>query len=30
MSTRHASASAALELALFGVSALCAADIHCR
>ncbi|MBB5104702.1 Ms4533A family Cys-rich leader peptide [Streptomyces spectabilis] len=30
MSTRHASPSAALELALFGVTALCVADIHCR
>ncbi|MER5300906.1 MULTISPECIES: Ms4533A family Cys-rich leader peptide [Streptomyces] len=30
MSIRHASASAALELALFGVTALCVADIHCR
>ncbi|WP_333776429.1 Ms4533A family Cys-rich leader peptide [Streptomyces sp. IBSBF 3136] len=28
---RHAvSNSAAIELALFGVTALCVADIHCR
>ncbi|MFJ2257944.1 Ms4533A family Cys-rich leader peptide [Streptomyces sp. NPDC087844] len=30
MSPRHVSARAALELALFGVTALCVADIHCR
>ncbi|MFE5403598.1 Ms4533A family Cys-rich leader peptide [Streptomyces sp. NPDC056580] len=31
MSSRHtASRSAAIELALFGVTALCVADIHCR
>ncbi|MFJ6568363.1 Ms4533A family Cys-rich leader peptide [Streptomyces sp. NPDC091292] len=30
MSSPHASAHAAFELALFGVTALCVADIHCR
>ncbi|MFF2850821.1 Ms4533A family Cys-rich leader peptide [Streptomyces sp. NPDC058001] len=30
MSSPHASVRAALELALFGVTALCVADIHCR
>ncbi|WP_368661553.1 Ms4533A family Cys-rich leader peptide [Streptomyces sp. NA04227] len=31
MSSRRAPVSrAALELALFGVTALCVADIHCR
>ncbi|MER6269455.1 Ms4533A family Cys-rich leader peptide [Streptomyces sp. 900105755] len=30
MSTLHASARAAIELALIGVTALCVADIHCR
>ncbi|WP_373465863.1 Ms4533A family Cys-rich leader peptide [Streptomyces sp. V3I8] len=30
MSSRHIPARAALELALFGVTALCVADIHCR
>ena len=29
MSNRHAPSSAAIELALFGVTALCVADIHC-
>ncbi|MFE0105668.1 Ms4533A family Cys-rich leader peptide [Streptomyces sp. NPDC059009] len=29
MSPRHASSCAALELALFGVTAHCVADIHC-
>ncbi|MEV8460222.1 MULTISPECIES: Ms4533A family Cys-rich leader peptide [Streptomyces] len=29
MSSRHASARAAIELALLGVTALCVADIHC-
>ncbi|WRZ90754.1 hypothetical protein OHB54_17770 [Streptomyces sp. NBC_01007] len=29
MSSRHASVRAAIELALFGVTALCVADIHC-
>ncbi|WP_405869534.1 MULTISPECIES: Ms4533A family Cys-rich leader peptide [unclassified Streptomyces] len=30
MSTPHASACAAIELALIGVTPLCVADIHCR
>ncbi|MFF7334273.1 Ms4533A family Cys-rich leader peptide [Streptomyces sp. NPDC090306] len=30
MSSVHASRSAAIELALFGVTALCVADIDCR
>jgi len=30
MSTPHACDSAAIELALIGVTALCVADIHCR
>ncbi|MFE0522189.1 Ms4533A family Cys-rich leader peptide [Streptomyces sp. NPDC085900] len=30
MSTPHASARAAFELALIGVTPLCVADIHCR
>ncbi|MEV0525648.1 MULTISPECIES: Ms4533A family Cys-rich leader peptide [unclassified Streptomyces] len=29
MSPRHASSRAALELALFGVTALCVSDVHC-
>ncbi|WP_341845798.1 Ms4533A family Cys-rich leader peptide [Streptomyces atriruber] len=29
MSNSHAPTSAAIELALFGVAALCVADIHC-
>ncbi|MFC5658598.1 Ms4533A family Cys-rich leader peptide [Streptomyces nogalater] len=29
-SSHAAPASAAIELALFGVTALCVADIHCR
>ncbi|WP_371934673.1 Ms4533A family Cys-rich leader peptide [Streptomyces sp. KL118A] len=29
MSNSHAPTSAAIELALFGVTALCVADIHC-
>ncbi|MER6463444.1 Ms4533A family Cys-rich leader peptide [Streptomyces sp. NPDC048409] len=30
MSSLHASARAAIELALIGVTALCVADIDCR
>ncbi|MEU6734524.1 MULTISPECIES: Ms4533A family Cys-rich leader peptide [Streptomyces] len=30
MSSHRAAQNAALELALFGVTALCVADIHCR
>ncbi|WP_338059363.1 Ms4533A family Cys-rich leader peptide [Streptomyces coacervatus] len=30
MSTPHAIACAAIELALIGVTPLCVADIHCR
>ncbi|WP_372459891.1 Ms4533A family Cys-rich leader peptide [Streptomyces anatolicus] len=29
MSNRHAPSSAAIELTLLGVTALCVADIHC-
>ncbi|WP_354670084.1 Ms4533A family Cys-rich leader peptide [Streptomyces sp. S.PNR 29] len=30
MSSLHAASRAAIELALFGVTPLCVADIHCR
>ncbi|MFK4143946.1 Ms4533A family Cys-rich leader peptide [Streptomyces sp. NPDC004065] len=30
MWSRHAVDSAAIELALIGVTALCVADVHCR
>ncbi|MEU5088302.1 Ms4533A family Cys-rich leader peptide [Streptomyces sp. NPDC021356] len=29
MWTRHAASSAAIEMALIGVTGLCVADIHC-
>ncbi|MEU1019394.1 Ms4533A family Cys-rich leader peptide [Streptomyces sp. NPDC005900] len=29
MSNRHAPSSAAIELALLGVTALCVSDVHC-